>query len=254
MAPHWDEKYNRFAKLTFDDFRRMAQDESLTHYEKIGYPDSYREGKDQLVLQDILTKLPALSARSKTVLDVGAGCSTLAFLVIDLCRRNNHSLIQVDSAEMLSRLPDEPFVRKIAGYYPYCEGLFEEYLGRIDVVLVYGVVQLIFAESNIWDFLDRSLELMAHGGEMLIGEIPNASKRRRFFSSPDGVTFHREFMRTHTPPEVIFNRIERHAIDDSVILSLVARARSQGFDAYVLPQNRDLPMANRREDIVIRRP
>ena len=62
-------------------------------------------------------------------------------------------------------------------------------------------------------------------------------------------------MQTDTPPKVIFNRIERRSIDDAVvILSLVARATSQGFDAYVLPQHRDLPMANRREDIVIRRP
>ena len=61
-------------------------------------------------------------------------------------------------------------------------------------------------------------------------------------------------MNTQSLPEVRFNTLDRHKIDDSVILSLLNRARSQGFDAYVLPQRPDLPMANRREDVLIRRP
>ena len=89
---------------------------------------------------------------------------------------------------------------------------------------------------------------------MLIGDIPNISKRRRFFSGANGIKFHQEFMKTQTAPEVRFNTIERHRIDDSVILALLGRARNQGFDAYVLPQDPELSMANRREDILIRRP
>ena len=89
---------------------------------------------------------------------------------------------------------------------------------------------------------------------MLIGDVPNSSKRRRFFSSANGIRFHQEFMKTKNLPEVHFNSLDRHKIDDSVILSLLSRARNQGFDAYVLPQPRDLPMASRREDLLIRRP
>lgn len=155
---------------------------------------------------------------------------------------------------MLSRLPDEPFVKKIAAYYPQCEALFAEYRGKVDVFLTYSVLHYIFAESNPWNFLDRSLELLAPGGEMLIGDIPNTSKRKRFFSSPAGIEFHQNFTQTTEVPQVEFNRIEPGQIDDSVILSLLLRARCQGADAYVLPQREDLPMANRREDILIRRP
>jgi hypothetical protein len=32
------------------------------------------------------------------------------------------------------------------------------------------------------------------------------------------------------------------------------RARNQGFEAYLLPQGDGLPMANRREDILITKP
>ena len=61
-------------------------------------------------------------------------------------------------------------------------------------------------------------------------------------------------MKTTNLPKVTFNQIEHDQIDDTVVFALLQRARAQGFDAYVLPQNPKLPMANRREDILITRP
>jgi len=246
--------YKRFADLTFDDFRRMAGDDALSQYGRIGFPDSYREGKEEAIFEDITAKLPALRGSGKVVLDVGPGCSELPLMLVELCRRQGHTLLLVDSEEMLARLPDEPFIRKFPAYYPRCEELFAEYAGRVDVLLCYSVLHYIFAESNLWDFLDASLALLADGGQMLVGDVPNVSKRRRFFSSPAGVRFHREFTGTETTPEVAFNRVERGQIDDAVVLSLLARARAEGCDAYVVPQREDLPMANRREDIMVRKP
>jgi len=89
---------------------------------------------------------------------------------------------------------------------------------------------------------------------MLIGDIPNVSKRKRFFSSPAGIKFHQEFTGTQELPEVVFNQVEPSRIDDAVVLSLLLRARNAGFDSYVVAQAEDLPMANRREDILIRKP
>ncbi len=247
--------YRRFERLTFDDFRRMAADESLSRYEKIGFPDSYRAGREEAIFRDIVAKLPGLSERGKTVLDVGPGCSELPRMLSDLCRRNDHKLLLVDSAEMLSQLPDAQFVEKHAGYFPNCPELIERYRGRVDALLSYSVLHYVFAESNVWAFLDASLELLARGGEMLVGDVPNVSKRKRFFSSPDGVRFHQEFTgREGDVPEVVFNHVEPQLIDDAVVLGLVARARAAGCDAYVVPQAVDLPMANRREDILIRKP
>jgi len=41
---------------------------------------------------------------------------------------------------------------------------------------------------------------------------------------------------------------------DSVIMSIILRSRNAGFDAYWLPQAEILPMANRREDVLIIKP
>jgi hypothetical protein len=247
--------YQRFANLSFDDFRRMAADDSLSRYEKIGFPDDYRSGKEARIFADILAKLPHLSqGRSQTVLDIGPGCSELPELLIAHCREFGHRLILVDSAEMLERLPNEPFIYKVAGYYPDCQAELESLGLKMDIMLCYSVLHYIFAESNLWYFLDYSLSLMAEGGQFLIGDIPNSSQRKRFFSSANGIRFHQQFMQTDAVPTVEFNTLEPNSIDDSVLLSLVMRSRQQGFDAYLLPQPADLPMANRREDLLICRP
>ena len=77
----------------------MAQDDSLSGYEKIGFPDSYRKGKEKFIFRDIVGKLPSLLGKKKVVLDIGPGYSELPTMLIDLCRRNHHTLILVDSRD-----------------------------------------------------------------------------------------------------------------------------------------------------------
>ena len=48
--------------------------------------------------------------------------------------------------------------------------------------------------------------------------------------------------------------IEFEQIDDGIMIGLLARARNFGYDAYLVPQNSNLPMANRREDLLIVNP
>jgi hypothetical protein len=248
------DRFSRFSGIGFDDFRRMAQDDSLSQYEKIGFPNEYRAGKEAAIFEDILAKLDKLSTtRQQTILDIGPGCSDLPHMMLRLCQRQGHNLILVDSGEMLAHIPDASFIEKVPAYYPRCHDLFTKYMAKVDVILCYSVIHYIFVESNLWEFVDRSLELLDHGGQMLIGDIPNESKRKRFFSSPGGVIFNQTIGKDENP-SIRFQTIERNKIDDSVILAIVLRARQAGFDAYVVPQRSDLPMANRREDLLIVRP
>lgn len=246
--------YERFANLTFDDFKELAQDNSLSKYERIGFPKSYREGKEDLIFKDIVSKLKHLNERDQTILDIGPGCSDLPNTIIDLCRENNHTLILADSEEMLSQLPNESFIIKVPGFYPRdCSWLFEKYAGRVNTILAYSIIHYIFAEANYLDFIDKSLTLLTGDGEMLIGDIPNISKRKRFFSTAEGIKYHQMFTGEKGIPKVDFNVLELEKIDDSVISSILFRYRSAGFESYLLPQSDSLPMANRREDILLRK-
>ncbi len=243
-----------FADISFDDFRRMASDESLSQYEKIGFPDSYREAAEGAIFEDLVAKLPALSERSKTVLDIGPGCSELPRMIRALCEQREHLLLLVDSPEMLDHHPDRVGARKFAARFPDCEPLLEEFAGAVDVIIAYSVLHYVLPDASVFTFIDRCLELLAPGGMALIGDVPNASKRRRFFASAAGQRFHRDFTGSESPPEPAVNQIETNRIDDSVVLALLARARAAGFDACVVPQRADLPMANRREDLLFIRP
>ena len=243
-----------FSDIGFSDFKRFADDNSLSKYEKIGFPNDYRQGFEGLIFDDIRTKLTNLDRRDQIILDIGPGCSDLPLMIIDLCRINNHQLTLVDSDSMLKHLPNNSFVTKVGAFYPNCPELTKELNGKVDAILCYSVLHYIFLETAFFRFLDTSLSLLAPGGQMLIGDIPNVSKRKRFFSSQSGIDFHKNFMKTIDSPLVNFNAIDKDQIDDSVIFALIQRSRAQGFDAYLVPQNDNLPMANRREDILIVRP
>ena len=247
------ENERKFGFLTFESFKKLAKDEKLSNYEKIGFPDEYRKGYGNIIFRDITSKLRHLNEKGGTVVDIGCGCSELALMMIELCERNNSELVLIDSDEMLSLLPNRSFIKKFPCRFPECPSIFGKYSADVDCILIYSVIQVVFLEASIFDFIDNACKLLKDGGEMLIGDIPNVSKRKRFFSAKAGIEFHRKFTESAELPKVDFMRIEDTKIDDGTIFGLLQRYRNFGFDTYLLPQMKELPMANRREDILIKK-
>ena len=168
--------------LNFAGFAKLAEDPTLRDTRKIGFPDCYRAGFETKIFADICAKLPRLNERGLTVLDIGPGCSDLPTMLINLCRARGHRLRLVDSPEMLARLPDGRFIDKRPGNaFPKCCDTLSRSRGRVAVILCYSVLHYVFVDANVFDFVDVALELLAPGGEILIGDIPNASKRAGAF-------------------------------------------------------------------------
>jgi len=250
-----NEDNKKFFNLTFNDFKELAKDSSLSRHQKVGFPDSYRSNKEADIFRDVVDKVPQLKSTDKIVLEIGPGCSDLPVMLANLCKKNTSRVIFVDSEEMLSHLPDEQHISKYPGIFPSAlEKDIEKFKGKINVIIAYSVIQYVYLEGNIFAFLDHCLSLLADGGELIYGDIPNVTMRKRFFSSQAGFQSHREYVGRDEKPEVNFNRLEIGQMDDSVVLAILARARAQGFHAWVMPQSSSLPMANRREDILIRKP
>jgi hypothetical protein len=248
------EDFKKFEFLTFEDFKRRAKDNKMSCYEKIGFPDSYRKGYENLIFKDIKSKLGGLRGKNKVILDIGCGCSELASMMIKLCQKNASKLLLVDSDEMLSLLPNGSSIEKFPARFPDCPVLLEKYAGKVDSVLIYSVLQHVFLEDSLFVFLDTACELLKEGGEILIGDIPNISKRKRFFSSKSGIECHQKFSGTKEIPKIEYMVVETKKIDDGVVFGILQRYRNFGFDTYLLPQNDNLPIANRREDILIKKP
>jgi len=243
-----------FENLSYEEFKKLAQNEKLSKYEKIGFPDSYREGKEIFIFEDWIKKLTNLNKENQNILDIGCRCSDLPLMLIGKAKEKKSKLFLMDSKEMLDQLPNEKDIFKISAFFPECKDFIKDHQNKFDVIIVYSVLHYVFNETNLFNFIDNTLKLLNNNGQLLIGDIPNISMRKRFFSSPTGINFHKNFMKTNKEPEIKYNTIEEGKIDDSVIISIILRARNQGFHGYILPQDEKLPMANRREDILIIKP
>jgi 2-polyprenyl-3-methyl-5-hydroxy-6-metoxy-1,4-benzoquinol methylase len=246
---------NRADGLDFEAFRGLAVDPTLSRHRKVGFPDEVREGREPAIFADVRGKLAGLGRAGCDVLEIGPGCGALPRLLADHCAAQGGRLTLVDSAEMLALLPDAPHVEKLAGAFPDdVEARLPAMAARFDAVLAYSVVQYVFAAGGLFRFLDRCLALLAEGGELLLGDIPNTTMRKRFFASAAGIACHRAYTGRDEEPPVRFNVAEPDQIDDGIVLAVLVRARAHGFHAWVLPQAAALPMASRREDVLIRRP
>lgn len=227
--------------LTYDDFRARAKDEELAPNEKIGFLNHSRAEAEAAIFADIVKKLPPLTQSERTIIDIGCGCGPLAEMLIAQCEKNDHQLIMVDSTEMLALLPQSTHVEKRAQRFPRDRSFLTEFHQAADAVLVYSVVQHELLDGDLWGMFDSVCSLLRDGGYALIGDVPNRSMRMRASKEPD-------------IQRRLRDRLFPTQFDDSVIFSLLMRARNQGIDSYLMPQPAGLPFHMRREDIVLHRP
>lgn len=242
-------------ELNFERFKQLAKNPNLSDEERIGFPKSYRQGYESFIADDIKSKLGNLNKKDGVLLDIGCGSSPLTKRLLNIFASHDLHVILNDSEEMLNNVSDDDNIDKVPGKFPDClESLLRIAPNGVDYILCYSVLHYILLDTNIFNFIDSLILSLKPGGIALIGDIPNISKRKRFFSSETGVQFHKEFMKTTQAPKVEFLGVEKNKIDDAVLNALVDRARAAGCDAYILPQSKFLPMHNRRDDLILMRP
>lgn len=243
-------------ELTYEKSRTLAKSTNLSRHEKIGFPDEYKEGYADFILDDICSdaKLPMLRETKKVVVDIGCGCDELVNKIVEISKQNSHELYLLDAPEMLNLIDGISSQHKIPGKFPYEDTQFiYANMGRADAVLVYSVMMYVCVQDSIFNFLDSAVSLLAPGGRCLIGDVPNRSKRRRFFSSAEGIKTHQDYTKSNEVPVIKLWNLDYAQIDDSIVFAIMQRYRAAGYETYLLPQGKHLPMSNRREDIVVER-
>jgi len=248
------EDLTKYKNIGFEDLKKLATDKNNSMYEKIGIPDSYRQGKEAFIFEDILQKLGITGdEQNRTWLDIGPGCTEIPLMTLAHCRKQNFELLWADSKEMHALLPQDEIVNRFYGYFPNeMPELISNYQNKVDYIVCYSVLHCgPFYNTCIYKFIDSAVALLKPGGKMLIGDIPNISKRKRLFSSDTGIAFHKEFMKTDEAPVVEHMKLEQGELDDGILMGILMRYRGFGFETYIYPQNPRLPFHNRREDIVI---
>lgn len=247
-----DPKSRKLSNLSFRDFGRLASDPELSKYERIGFFDRFREGKEELIFREIIRLMPSLLDSGKRIMDIGPGCSDLPVMLLELCAKQGHEIWLLDNQEMLDLLPENEKFHKWDLEYPsFSEAQLTELEGSLDTIICYSVFHYIFPVTPVHRFVDTSLRLLASGGSMLIADIPNFDKKNRFFASAEGRAFHKANQQDDSEPVLDTNTLHPDWIDDAVLAGIMQRVRSSGSEAYLLPQHPELPFANRRDDLLI---
>src|SRR5262249_32321802 len=93
----------------------------------------------------------------------------------------------VDHPDTVARARErftDPRVTFVGGFFPAVA-----LGGAYDRLLIDGVVQCLPDWKSVLDFVDRAVDLLASGGRLLIGDIPNADHKKRFLDSDAGKAF-----------------------------------------------------------------
>ena len=195
---------NRFATLTFEGFRDLAKDGSLSKYERIGFPDSYRAGFELAIFRDILTKLPALNEQGQTIVDIGPGSSDLPAMLIQQCQACQHQLVLVDSDEMLASGCPTTWATKncLACFRSACPAWRPLSAG----LTPFSAIPCLDAPlpTRTVRFRGPSLVAPSAWGAVPARRRPEHHDAQRFFASETGLRHHQAYSGSNDRPEVRF--------------------------------------------------
>ena len=233
----------------FEDFKKLAINTEISSINKVLRNKDWVI-KEKNIFPDIRKKLKKLDNDTNlSVLDIGCGCSKPVFDLIEHCKLKKNNLFLLESSEMLDQIQASDNINKIPCKFPLCPEFIDEYKGKFDIIICYSVLHYVFAHQQLIDFIDKAASLLNIGGSLLLGDIPNASKHRRFVSSEHGQNQHKKWNIPLNPQ----NEMLENRIDDSVIIQILMKYRNNGYETYLLEQDASLPMHYVREDIVIQR-
>ena len=209
------------------------------------------------IVDDIVVKLrPKSNAR---LLEIGCGVGLMLRLLAPLVAE----AVGIDHCSLLrefSALKPPANVRLVVGRFPEIRPD-----GRFDHILVYSVLQYMAGADEARCFVNASLELLAPGGSLLIGDLPNADSHRRFCSSTEGRRVTEAYTLARFADQELnpaayaaWADIQRDVvmppsfIDDRFLSALLVDLRRKGYESYLLPQPHALPFSLTREDVLIR--
>lgn len=245
--------------VDYEFFKERATRDDLSPDERSGFQAHHRDSKSPAIAEDILRKLRPSLQEGSTLIDIGCGCSTLTTELISRTSQEGIHLILVDSEEVLAALGETPdHVTTSAHRFPDDSTFLDRFRSKSSAVLMYSVIHNVGREQQPLDVLLTATDLLSSQGRLLVGDIPNSSRKNRYLSSEFGQRTNSEWQRAidverlkgpvGSPPQ---NSSFSHSFDDHSLLELITRIRESGHEAFILPQPEGLAMNWTREDLLI---
>lgn len=209
------------------------------------------------MIEDVISKLD-LSATDR-LLEIGCGAGNL---LIHLSAKVS-SAAGIDHPKVIARLEkrfSDPSLKLVgANFLDYEPGPDERY----EKILINSVLEALSDEAEAFQFIDKAAGMLTPGGRLLIGDIANVDKKKRFIETGFGQAFAQEWRdkvaaedggaEEEAAAKILLVDDKMLVQTDDFVLGLVRRYRRAGWEAYCLPQPSNLPFGHTREDVLIHR-
>jgi cyclopropane fatty-acyl-phospholipid synthase-like methyltransferase len=233
---------------SFDNYLHLAQMNNVSDVEVAGRY-AFQAEAERNILLDVANKLSLCGG--DRLLEIGCGPGNLLIPLSYLVERS----AGIDNASSLERLHKRTGGSCNIDLYP---GNFLEMnlpSQRFNKILIYGVVQLLDSMDAVICFISRALSLLDKNGVLLLGDLSNQDKKKRWLNSKTGKDATADWMgqtAKNGPHPMSALEADRSlvALDDNFVMQAILYGRSMGFESYLLPQPSALPFGNSREDIL----
>ena len=206
---------------------------------------------EETILNDIWKKISQKS--NQDILDLGCGCGPLANLIIERCILNSHSLTMMDQELVLSKISssnqNSNRVKLVPGIFPYESNLLGQQ--SFDSIILYGVIHITTDPIN---FIYSLTEFLKPGGHLLIADIPNSDKKKRFLLTNHGKQIDKDYRSKFIPNNNVMSSTASKPLiefDDRFVTTLLGLIRAKGYESFLLPQPVGLPFCFTRDDILV---
>lgn len=233
----------------FDNYGKMALSDLPDVIQNGRY--MIQQGAEKRIVLDLIHKL---KPRPEDVfLDIGCGLGANLIPFSSMVSK----AVGCDHPNVIKKFKEKASIHSIELYAGNFLDLdFSEQYTRI---LSYSVLPFLPDEAVFYKFIEKALELLRPDGIMLLGDLVNADKKRRFIKSARGREFQKKWD-AEISNESNFSGAEKALVDgvavaslmnDEFLLHALGWIRARGFNAYLLDQPQNLPFGNTREDILI---
>lgn len=238
------------SRVSFENYQHLAQSSEASNTAVAGRYDFQREA-ERRILPDLLVKLEL--DVSDYLLEIGCGPGNLLVPLSSFCANATGIDNEGAIARLRNRFAMDTNVSCILGNFLE----MELPATRFDKILIYSVLHCLSNREEVLNFIERALSLLESGGRMLLGDVPNVSKKSRFGDSQTGQEMAKKWAEqikdagSSTRPEKFKPDRDMVTFDDALVLDLLAFIRGKGFEAFLLPQPLNLPFGGSREDILV---
>lgn len=237
------------SRISFENYQHIAEQTETTNTEVAGRY-IFQQEAERRILSDLLNKLDLQV--TDTLLEIGCGPGNLLVPLANFCAEATGIDNEAAIERLNKRLAKDSKLIGIAGNFLE----INLHTTAFDKILVYSVLQYLSSKKEALDFTDRALALLQPGGRLLLGDLPNRTKKSRFIISKTGQQTAKnwdELLKGSGSHPIEIKQVDSNmvTVDDSFLLDLMKHIRNKGFEAYLLPQPLDLPFGGSREDILV---